>query len=1078
MQPERWRQIEQIFHSALKIDQSRRAAFLEQTCAGDEGLRRELDRLLAHHDEAESFLDSPALEVAAEALSLSGSDSPESGGPAAALVGKTISHYRILSRLGSGGMGVVYEAEDIRLGRRVALKFLPENVTRDGRALQRFEREARAASSLNHPNICTIYEVEEHNHQPVIVMELLEGQSLKDLLERRWGNGKSTLDVGASLVPAQGHPQGVPLQIDTVLDLAIQIADGLDAAHSKGITHRDIKPGNIFVVGGGRVKILDFGLAKLTPSPGPAGHPLPQGEGKASEDLRSPLPRGEGPGVRGDAPTASIDPERLTNTGTAMGTVAYLSPEQARGEDVDSRADLFSFGAVLYEMATGRQAFEGRTTAVIFTAILTQAPTRPSELNADLPPKLEEVIIKALEKDRDLRYQHASEIRADLQRVKQDVGSARLIIDARHGTGVSKRWGIALSAAVVIAGLALAGYLYSHRVPKLTDKDTIVLADFTNKTGDSDFDQTLRQGLAVELGQSPFLSLVPDQRIQGTLHLMGRPENTPVTGEVAREICERTFSAAVVQGSISRLGSQYVLGLRATNCRTGEVLFDAQVQPAKKDEVLNSLSQVARKFRTRAGESLATIKEHSTPLIEATTPSLEAWKLYCDASKVGTTENNAGAIPLLQRAVQIDPKFALAYAYLAINYASSWQPVLAAENIRKAYELRDRTSDSERFFITVNYHQQLTGNLEEAERAGELWSATYPRDLDAYPLLSWIYQNLGKYEKSAEIAKRAVEMNPNFAPGPTNLAWTYLFLERYADAEKTVQDAAGRQLNFPDLIILPYVIAFYKGDRAGMERAAARGGDNPESADWMTNTEAVVLAYSGRLQQARTTTRRAVDMERQAHQPERAAMYEAGEAVREAFFGNASEARKRAKGALEFSKGRDAEYGAAFALAFSGDIAGSQPLANDLEKRFPEDTFVRFTYLPILRALLALNHGNSGAAIEQLQVAAPYDLAIPGTWFAFFGNVYAPYVRGQAYLSAHRYTEAVGEFQKILDHPGIVFADPVRAVARLQLARALALSGDKAKAKTAYQDFLTLWKDADPDIPILRQAKAEYAKLQ
>ena len=458
----------------------------------------------------------------------------------------------------------------------------------------------------------------------------------------------------------------------------------------------------------------------------------------------------------------------------------------------------------------------------------------------------------------------------------------------------SKRWGTALIAAVVTAGLSLAGYLYSHRAPKLTDKDTIVLADFNNKTGDSDFDQTLRNGLAVELGQSPFLSLVPDQRMHGTLHLMGRPENTPVIGEVAREICERTFSAAVVQGSISRLGSQYVLGLRATNCRTGDVLFDEQVQPAKKDEVLNSLSQVARKFRTKAGESLATIKEHSTPLIEATTPSLQAWKLYSDAFKVAITENNAGAIPLLQRAVQIDPKFALAYAFLARAYADSWQPVLAAENIRKAYELRDRASDSERFFIIVNYHQQLTGNLEEAERTGELWSATYPRDLDAYTLLSFIYQNLGKYEKSAEIAKRAVEMNPSFPPGPTNLAWAYLFLERYADAEK---------------------------------------------------------------------------------------------------------------------------------------------------------------------------------------VAAPYDLATPGTGFAFFGNLYAPYVRGQAYLSAHRYTEAVAEFQKVLDHPGIVFADPVRAVARLQLGRTLAPAGDRTKARAAYQDFLTLWKDADSDIRLLKQARTEYVKL-
>jgi len=1026
MDSEQWKQLDKLLHAALQRPAKERDAFLRDACAGNEPLEREARSLLTLEQKAEGFLERPAIEIAAQVAVRSQSDDSQENG--LFRTGIVVSHYRILGKLSGGGMGVVYKAEDLELRRYVALKFLPEDLARDPHAIERFRREARAASSLNHPNICTIYEIERNDERSFIVMEFLDGTTLKHRI------------------------LGRPIPIERLLPLAIEIADGLDVAHSAGITHRDIKPANLFVTSREHVKILDFGLAKV----GSADYP-------SNIDLTA-------------LPARTIE-DQLTATGNVLGTVSHMSPEQIRGERLDPRTDLFSFGVVLYEMSTGKLPFEGETQGSLFDSILNRKPIPPLQLNATLPAGLERIIDKCLEKNRELRYQHASEIRADLQRLNQDVNSARLITDARYATGGSKRWGTALIAAVVIAGLALAGYLYSHRLPKLTDKDTIVLADFTNKTGDSDFDQTLRQGLAVELGQSPFLSLVPDQRIQGTLHLMGRPENTLVIGDVAREICERTFSAAVVQGSISRLGSQYVLGLRVTNCRTGDVLFDEQVQPAKKDEVLNSLSQVARKFRTRAGESPVTIKEHSTPLIEATTPSLEAWKLYCDASKVSITENNAGAIPLLQRAVQIDPEFALAYAFLARTYADTWQPVLAAENIRKAYELRDRTSDSERFFITVNYHQQLTGNLEEAERTGELWSATYPRDLDAYTLLSAIYQNLGKYEKSAEIAKRAVDMNPSFPPGPTNLAWAYLFLERYADAEKTVKDAAGRQLNFPDLIILPYVIAFNKGDRPGMERAAARGRDNPESADWMTNTEAVVLAYSGRLQQARTMTRRAVDMEGQAHQPERAAMYEAGEAVREAFFGNASEARQRAKAALELSNSRDVEYGAAFAYVVTGDHADSQVLTNDLEKRFPEDTFVRFTYLPILRALLTLNDGNSGAAIEQLQVAAPYDLAIPGTWFAFFGNIYAPYVRGQAYLSAHRYSEAVGEFQKILDHPGIVFADPVRAVARLQLGRALASAGDMTKARAAYRDFLTLWKDAEPDIPLLRQAKTEYMKL-
>jgi tetratricopeptide (TPR) repeat protein len=626
--------------------------------------------------------------------------------------------------------------------------------------------------------------------------------------------------------------------------------------------------------------------------------------------------------------------------------------------------------------------------------------------------------------------------------------------------------------------VAVVSYLYSHGRPKLTDKDTIVLADFNNKTGDTDFDQTLRQGLAVELGQSPFLSLVPDQRLKATLHLMGRPDNTLVIANLAREICERTFGAAVVEGSISRLGSQYVLGLRATNCRTGEILDDEQVQAPTKEDVLKALNQVAGKFRTKAGESLATLKQHATPLVEATTASLEAWKLYSAAWNIGFSENTSGAVSMLQRAIQIDPKFAMAHAYLGRIYGDTWQSALAAESIRKAYELRDRTTDQERFFIEFSYETQVTGNLEAAQRTGESWVQTYPRVLQAPGLLSSAYQTLGKYERSAELAKRAVEINPNFPFGYTNLAWAYLFLERYGDAEGVVRRASERKLAVPDLLVLPYVIAFYKGDRAGMERAAAVARDSTEAADWMTNIEGSVLAYSGHLQQARTKTRQAMNLSQQAHQQEHAAMFEAGAAVREGLFGNSREARQRAKASLELSKSRDVEYGAAFALAVSGDDAGSQTLANDLEKRFPEDTCVRFTYLPIHRALLALNRGESSSAIEQLQVAAPYDLAIPCSWFGFFGNLYAPYVRGEAYLAAQRYAEAAAEFQKILDHPGIVFTDPVRVAARLQLGRTFSSAGDRTKAKAAYQDFLRLWKNADPDIPVLMQAQAEYVKLQ
>jgi DNA-binding winged helix-turn-helix (wHTH) protein/tetratricopeptide (TPR) repeat protein len=644
----------------------------------------------------------------------------------------------------------------------------------------------------------------------------------------------------------------------------------------------------------------------------------------------------------------------------------------------------------------------------------------------------------------------------------------------------TRLWALWISTAVIVLfAIAFGAWrIFLHRTSVLTEKDTVVLADFANSTGDSDFDETLRQGLEVELGQSPFLSLVTDQRIRGTLHLMGRPENTPVTGDVAREICERTFSAAAVQGSISRLGSQYVVGLRASDCRSGDILDDEQVQVGKKEDVMNAVSQMAGKFRSKAGESLATIKEHETPLIEATTPSNEAWKLYSAAWNLVLSQDTTGAVPLLQRAIEIDPKFAMAYALLGHIYGDAAQPALAAESIRKAYELREHATDPERFFITFSYQTQVTGNLEEAQRTGESWVQTYPRVLQAPTLLSAAYQNLGKYERSAELAKRAVDINPDFPFGPSNLAWAYLFLERYGDAESTVRQAAEHKLGAPDLFILPYVLAFYKGDQTEMERAATAAKESTEAADWMTNIEGSVAAYSGHLRQARTKTLQAMNMARQAHQEERAAIFKAGAAVREAFLGNAREARENAQRALELSKSRDVEYGGAFALAVSGDDASSQTIARDLETRFPEDTLVQFTYLPVLRALSALNHGRPSNAIEQLQVAAPYDLAIPGTWFGFFGNLYPVYVRGQAYLKENRNAEAAAEFQKILDHPGIVCSDPVGLVARLQLGRAYAMSRDKTKARSSYEGFLTLFKDADADLPVLRQAQAEYAKLR
>jgi len=650
-------------------------------------------------------------------------------------------------------------------------------------------------------------------------------------------------------------------------------------------------------------------------------------------------------------------------------------------------------------------------------------------------------------------------------------------------TGIGKHWELIVPAIVAVLALSVGGYFYLRRTAKLTDKDTIVLADFSNTTGDSVFDGTLRQGFAVQLEQSPFLSLISEERIQQVLRLMGKPADAPLTPEIAREICERTASAAVLDGSIASLGSQYVLGLRAQDCRTGDVLAEEQVQAARKEDVLNALGQMASKFRTRVGESLTTVRKHDTALAEATTPSLEALKAYSAGWQVSFHSGSAAAVPFLKRSVEIDPNFASAYALLGRLYGDIGESVLSAMNTSRAYQLRDRASDQEKFFISASYDLQVTGNLERAQQTCALWIQTYPRSWLPHGLLSGgIYPQMGKYEEAIAEAKAALGIDPDFASGYGNLAVSYVSLDRWAEAESTLKQAFNRKLEVPDFFVLQYALAFLKDDKAGMGRVAAQARKKPGANDWMSNSEGFVLAYSGHLEAAREMSQLAADLARKTERRDTQALYETDAAVREALFGNVSTARQRAVDALALSRSRDVGYGAAFAFALSGDSSRSQALTEDLSKRFPEDTRVQFTYAPMLRALLALNHSQPSKAVELLQTAIPYEVGIPTEGGSEFllgaGNLYPAYVRGLAYLAAHQGAEAAAEFQKILDHRGLVISDPIGALAHLQLGRAYALSGDKTKAKSAYQDFLTLWKDADPDIPILKQAKAEYAKLQ
>jgi serine/threonine protein kinase/Flp pilus assembly protein TadD len=1010
--PERWQQIEELYHAALEREPESRAAFLDEACAGDEELRREVASLLAYDDKPASFIEAPVLEVAArELVSLSGAQTQP-------MAPAQIGAYQILSPLGRGGMGEVHLALDTRLGRKVAVKLLPARFTTDADRVRRFAQEARAASALNHPNIITIHDIGEVSSTHYIVEEYVEGETLRQRM---------------TSAPQQRIEQ------PAAIDIALQIAAALAAAHEVGIMHRDIKPENVMVRRDGIVKVLDFGLAKLTEPSAPV------------VDTQAPTLAGGG-----------------TESGVVMGTPRYMSPEQARGEKVDARTDIFSLGVMLYEMIAGRAPFAGVTTSEIIAAILRdeQQPL------AEAPPELERIVSRALRKDRTERYQTAKALLDDLNQLKERLLVEKLVVPPSgvslrnrmlppEGGTTNKRRRAAIFTLAGLIIAAIAAWFYFNRAPVLTEKDTILLADFENKTGEEIFDKMLKQALAIQLQQTPFLNLFPEARMRHELTLMKRSPNERVTAEIAREICERQNLKALIAGSLAPLGSHYVITLEAINGQSGETLAREQVEAENEERVLRALSQAATGLREKLGESLSSIRRFDKPLEEATTSRLEAFKFYSQGSEQAISGRLMAAIPFLKRAVEIDPEFAYAYTLLSVMHGRTDRPGLAAAYAEKGYALRDKVSEYEKLRIANWYHDFVTGDVNKRVEALMLQKQMYTREWSGPNDLSLTYNLIGQSDQAIAEASESIRLNPLFAAPHKNLVQALLRLNRFAEAREVLARALQQKLEMTDFHSYLYQLAFIDSDTIGMQRQLDWARGKPEehfALDWQTGA----TAFAGQWRKTQDFSWRAIGMTERGDTQEIAARYATEQALRGAVFGDCRQARADAAQGLKLERGRVSLPRAVLALALCGETNQVKALTDELAKRYPEDTVVNSIWLPAIRAALELQRGNAAQAIDQLQAASRYEAA---------AEFWPQHLRGQAYLKLGRGAEAEAEFQKILDHRGYAPLSPLYPLAHLGLARAAALTGDRAKGQMAWDDFFAAWKEADADLPILSEAK-------